>query len=198
MALNMFLIPPPAPPPPLSPSPSPSPSPTPFPRVPLRARETRFAGYEDDVKMEQLTSHTRAGRHKCQHYFRYSRAFFCLLELVLLFCRRYHRRPRSCLAKTPQCLTWNATREDRALLLLLLLLLLFAGILKTTTPNTFNRGSCCMLLSEGWLNLMAKRSLHSKIPGTYRTSTKLGSPRGGHLRLEPWHSTLYNLVAFSW
>ena len=97
--------PPPAPPPPLSPSPSPSPSPTPFPRVPLRARETRFAGYEDDVKMEQLTSHTRAGRHKCQHYFRYSRAFFCLLELVLLFCRRYHRRPRSCLAKTPQCLT---------------------------------------------------------------------------------------------
>ena len=28
-------------------------------------------------KMEQLTSHTRAGRHECQLYFTYALNFFC-------------------------------------------------------------------------------------------------------------------------
>ena len=35
--------------------------------------------FEDsDVEMQQLKSHLRAGRHKCQLYFTYSRALFVL------------------------------------------------------------------------------------------------------------------------
>ena len=34
--------------------------------------------FEDSVEMEQLKSHLRAGRHKCQLYFTYSRALFVL------------------------------------------------------------------------------------------------------------------------
>ena len=33
--------------------------------------------------MEQLTSHTRAGRHECQLYFTYSRALFVINFIVL-------------------------------------------------------------------------------------------------------------------
>ena len=34
--------------------------------------------FEESVEMEQLKSHLRAGRHKCQLYFTYLRALFVL------------------------------------------------------------------------------------------------------------------------
>ena len=42
---------------------------------------------EDSVEMEQLKSHLRAGRHECQFYFTYSRAFLVLCLNCFAGCR---------------------------------------------------------------------------------------------------------------
>ena len=52
--------------------------------------------FEDSVEMEQLKSHLRAGRHKCQLYFTYSRALLFLDVLRVHDCA-----PAQCLDTVP-------------------------------------------------------------------------------------------------